>query len=384
MISSLVSFVRELYKTNECIPLHAPKFSGSDKQSVVSAIKSSFVSSVGEYVDEFERLIGGYTGSEHAIASVNGSAALYTALYMAGVQRDELVITQSLTFVATCNTIAMLGARPVFIDVDADTLGLSATILDEFLNDHVWRNRDGHCVHRDSGKRIAAVLPMHTFGHPVDIDGLKSVCSRWGLCLVEDAAESLGSLYKNQHTGTFGRFGVLSFNGNKIITTGGGGMLLCQDSEDGLRAKHLTTTAKLNHAYEYDHDELGFNFRLPNLNAALGCAQFKRLESYIESKRRLAQLYENYFIDSDYIFVSEPEGARSNYWLNAVICPDKPSRDQLLSYTNENGVMTRPVWTPMHKLPMFTSDISSELSHTEYLAERLVNLPSSPLVNVCD
>lgn len=378
MFEPLIRFVQEQYRTNEFIPLHAPVFGGREKEYVVETIESTFVSSVGTFVDRFERDIATYTGSPRAIAAVNGTAALHIALRLAGVLPGELVITQPLTFVATCNAIAYCMAEPVFIDVDRHTLGLSPAALAAWLGEHAQLGADGLCRTRQDGKVIRACLPMHTFGHPADLDGLVEVCSRWGLVLVEDAAESLGSLYKGRHTGTFGQLGTLSFNGNKILTTGGGGMVLA-DEVLGARAKYITTTAKRPHSYEYVHDELGYNYRLPNLNAALGCAQLEQLEAFIERKRELARRYEEHLKGSSLAFFVEPQHCRSNYWLNVVICEDRDHRDALLKATNDSGVMTRPVWALMNHLPMYQQCRKGELTHAEWLESRVVNLPSSVL-----
>lgn len=378
MFDPLIRFVREQYRTNEFIPLHAPVFGGREKEYVMETLDSTFVSSVGAFVDRFERDMAAYTGSPRAIAAVNGTAALHAALRLAGVLPGELVITQPLTFVATCNAIAYCMAEPVFIDVDRHTMGLSPAAMDAWLGEHAQVGADGLCRTRQDDKVIRACLPMHTFGHPADLDGLVEVCSRWGLILVEDAAESLGSFYKGRHTGTFGQLGTLSFNGNKILTTGGGGMVLA-DEVLGARAKHITTTAKRPHSYEYVHDELGFNYRLPNLNAALGCAQLEQLEAFIERKRELARRYEEQLRGSSFAFFTEPEHCRSNYWLNVVLCEDRDHRNALLKATNENGVMTRPVWALMNHLPMYQQCRKGDLTHAEWLEARVVNLPSSVL-----
>lgn len=378
MLDSLISFVRDQYRTDEFIPLHAPVFAGQERNYVTDTIDSTFVSSVGAYVDRFERDMVAYTGSPRAVAAVNGTAALHIALQLVGVKLGELVITQPLTFVATCNAIAYCGAEPVFVDVDRHTLGLSPVALDAWLSEHARVGEDGLCRTRDTDQVIRACLPMHTFGHPADLDGLVDVCARWHIALVEDAAESLGSFYKGRHTGTFGVIGTLSFNGNKIITTGGGGMVLAGEAL-GTRAKHLTTTAKQPHPYEYVHDEVGYNYRLPNLNAALGCAQLEQLEAFIAIKRTLAARYADHFSGSDFQFVTEPDGCRSNYWLNAVICDSREQRDMLLKATNENGVMTRPIWTLMNHLPIYAHCRKGELTQAEWLEARVVNLPSSVL-----
>lgn len=378
MFDSLVKFVRDQYRTKDFIPLHAPVFSGHEREYVVETIESTFVSSVGSFVDRFERDMTAYTGSQKAVATVNGTAALHAALVLAGVKSSELVLTQPLTFVATCNAIAYCGASPVFIDVDRSTLGLSPQALEEWLATHAYIDADGACRTRQDGRVVRACLPMHTFGHPVDLDGLVTICSKWGLVLVEDAAESLGSFYKGQHTGTFGALGVLSFNGNKIITTGGGGMILAGEAL-GVRAKHITTTAKKPHPYEYVHDEVGYNYRLPNLNAALGCAQLEQLEGFVLRKRELALRYAEFFRGSELQFFEEPSNCRSNYWLNAVICESSEQRDELLKATNDCGVMTRPIWKLMNHLPTFANCMRGDLTNSEWLEERVVNLPSSVL-----
>lgn len=382
MIKKLIQFVRDTYQTNDFVPLHAPIFQGNEKAYVAETIDSTFVSSVGRFVDDFEKLIKNYTGSKKAVATVNGTAALHTALYLAGVSADDLVITQALTFVATCNTLYHMGAQPIFVDVSKASLGLCPKAVAEYLQQYAIINEKGVCIHEQTGKRISAVVPMHTFGHPVELDELLVVCLKWNLVLVEDAAEGLGSLYKNQHIGTFGDFGVLSFNGNKIITTGGGGAVLCKKKVTGQHAKHITTTAKVPHPYEFYHDEAGFNYRLPNLNAALGCAQMEVLPVFLASKRELAKQYQSFFNGSGYRFVEEPSYAQSNYWLNAIICPDVESRTQMLKETNACGVMTRPVWQLMHRLPMFRNALRGDLSISEWIEAHLINLPSTPVIKV--
>ena len=379
MKNQLIKFVRDYYRSEEFIPLHAPLFPGREKEYVADTIESTFVSSVGAYVDRFEQDMASYTGSPKAVATVNGTAALHIALKLAGVEAGDLVITQPLTFVATCNAIAYCGAEPVFIDVDRETLGLSALALEIWLSNHAKLDASGVCRTNEDSKVIRACVPMHTFGHPADLDGLCDVARRWNIALVEDAAESLGSFYKGQHTGTFGASGTLSFNGNKIMTTGGGGMILADEST-AARAKHITTTAKKPHAYEYIHDELGYNYRMPNLNAALGCAQLEQLEAFISAKRALASSYEAFFQGSSMQFITEPPECRSNYWLNGVICEDKIQRDALLDSTNSQGVMTRPIWALMNHLPMYHSCRRSDLTNAEWLEERVVNLPSSVML----
>lgn len=377
MSKDIISFVQNVYRKKDFIPLHAPTFSGNEKKYVSDTIDSTFVSSVGQFVNDFEEGVEAYTGCKKAIAVVNGTAALHVALYMAGVKPQDLVITQALTFVATCNALYHIGAYPVFVDVSRKSLGLCPKATDLWLEENAVMD-DGVCVHKTTRQRISAVVPMHTFGHPVEMEELEQVCSRWDILLVEDAAESLGSYYKGKHTGTRSRFSAVSFNGNKIITTGGG-MVLCRDINDAEKVKHVTTTAKVPHPYEFFQDEAGFNYRMPNLNAALGYAQLEMLTSFIDSKRYLASLYQEFFDGSDFEFVVEPSYARSNYWLNAVICSDKTSRDELLRRTNESGVMTRPVWTLMHRLPMYANCFRGDLSFSEWIEGHLVNLPSSPL-----
>ena len=376
MSDQLICFVRDYFATSDLIPLHAPTFSDREGKYVADTIKSTFVSSVGEYVDRFEKEIAAYTGVSNAVATVNGTAALHIALKLAGVKAGELVITQPLTFVATCNAMDYCGAEPVFVDVDRHTLGLSIEAMQQWLEENARLDDDGVCKARADDRVVRACVPMHTFGHPVELDRLLRIADEWNLVVVEDAAESLGSLYKGQHTGTFGRLGALSFNGNKIITTGGGGMILA-DKEMSDSAKHLTTTAKNPHPYEYIHDEVGYNYRMPNLNAALGCAQLEQLEKFIEAKRALASAYEQFLSDTNLKFVKEPEGCRSNYWLNAVVCEDRDHRDELLERTNQKGVMTRPIWALMNRLKMYQNCRRGELPNAEWLEHRVVNLPSS-------
>lgn len=376
MNDQLIKFIRDYFGTKDFIPLHAPVFDGREKSYVLDTLDSTFVSSVGSYVDRFENDIADYTGAPMAVAAVNGTAALHIALRLAGVQEGDLVITQPLTFVATCNAIAYCGAQPVFVDVGRDTLSLSATSLKYWLEDNAWLDQDGICRTRPDGKVLRACVPMHTFGHPADLDGLVQVTRAWNIMLVEDAAESLGSFYKGQHTGTFGALGTLSFNGNKIMTTGGGGMILA-DPVMGKRAKHVTTTAKKPHPYEYVHDEIGYNYRLPNLNAALGCAQLEQLETFVAAKRALAAAYEQFLSGTSIQFFREPVDCRANYWLNAVVCEDRRQRDELLEKTNQQGIMTRPIWTLMNHLSMYEDCRSGDLSNAEWLEGRIVNLPSS-------
>lgn len=376
--ASIVEFVRDTYKTDDFIPLHSPTFGGNEKAYVMETIDSTFVSSVGKFVDEFEQKIEAFTGTAKAVATVNGTAALHAALYMAGVTAGDLLITQALTFVATCNALYHMGAQPIFVDVSPISLGLCPNAVDKYLQQHAELTEQG-CYHKQTRQRIKAVVPMHTFGHPVELDELLAVCQKWQLVLVEDAAESLGSFYKGKHTGTLGDFGAISFNGNKIITTGGGGMVLCSNEAAGKHTKHVTTTAKVPHPHEFFHDEPGFNYRMPNLNAALGCAQMEVLAQYLVQKRQLAARYQALFSGSEFNFVTEPEYASSNYWLNAIICPDAASRDAVLKETNGAGVMTRPIWKLMHRLPMFENALRGDLTQSEFIEAHLINLPSTPV-----
>lgn len=375
----IIDFVRGLYQTSEFIPLHEPKFFGNEKAYVIDCIDSTFVSSVGKYVDRFEQMMADYTGAKYAVATVNGTAALHIALKLVGVNQGDEVITQPLSFVATCNAISYCGAKPVFVDVDRDTLGMSPSSLNSFLATNTTQTSAG-CINKTTGRKISAVVPMHTFGLPCRIDEIASVCTEFGIPLIEDAAESLGSYYQGQHTGTFGKLAAFSFNGNKTITTGGGGMIITNDEALARRAKHITTTAKQPHSYEFIHDEIGYNYRLPNINAALGCAQMESLPRLLESKRAIASAYAEFFSASNVAFVVEPAQASSNYWLNALILEDRPTRDVFLKELNDAGVMSRPVWRLMNELTMFSGCQASDLTNAKWLEERVVNIPSSARV----
>lgn len=372
----VIDFIRCLYQTTEFIPLHEPKFVGNEKAYVINCIDSTFVSSVGKYVDRFEQMMADYTGSKYAVATVNGTAALHIALKLVGVGQGDEVITQSLSFVATCNAISYCGAKPVFVDIDRDTLGLSPDSLRAFLTFETTLTPAG-CINNTTGKRIAAVVPMHTFGHPCRIDEIARICEEFSIPLIEDAAESLGSYFQGKHTGTFGKVAAFSFNGNKTITTGGGGMIITDDEALAKRAKHITTTAKKPHPYEFVHDEIGYNYRLPNLNAALGCAQMESLPRLLDSKRSIAAAYIEFFLASNITFVVEPVQAKSNHWLNALILEDKQTRDVFLTELNEAGVMSRPIWRLMNELTMFSDCQSADLSNSKWLEDRVVNIPSS-------
>lgn len=374
---ALIDAVRGRYRTADFIPLHAPHLGRRDRECVLEALESGFVSSVGRHVELFESAVRDFTGARFAIATVNGTAALHVALLLAGVRPDEEVITQSITFVATCNAIRYCNAHPVFVDIERDTLGLSPESLATFLRAHAEIRDDGRCWNRATGRVIRACVPMHTCGHPARLDRIAAICAEWNLALVEDAAESLGSLYQGRHTGLFGQVAALSFNGNKIITTGGGGMILTADEALARRAKHLTTTAKQPHPYRFIHDEVGFNYRLPALNAALGCAQMEALPDHLARKRDLAEHYARWFSGTDRVFVREPAAATSNYWLNAFLARDAEERDFILEFTNARGVMTRPLWAPMHTLPAFRDCQRGDLGNSEWIEARLVKLPSS-------
>ena len=382
MYNDITTFIHSLFGTDEFVPLHAPLFIGNEKKYLAECIDTTFVSSVGKFVDRFEELVACYTGSKRAVVCVSGTNALHMGMLLVGVERDDEVLTQALTFIATCNAISYIGAHPVFLDVDRDTLGLSPLAVKRWLSGHA-EVRNGQCYNKKTGRRIKACVPMHTFGHPMKIDELSAVCNEYHIELVEDAAESIGSFYKGRHTGTFGRVGAVSFNGNKTITTGGGGMLLFQDEELGRLAKHLTTQAKVPHRWAFVHDHIGYNYRMPNINAALGCAQMENLDRYVSNKRETAERYREFFSRiPDVEFVVEPANSRSNYWLNAVLLKDRRAQQSFLEYTNDHGVMTRPVWELMNRLEMFRGCETDGLENTVWLEERIVNIPSSVRLGV--
>lgn len=376
MFDKTINFIREIYNTESFIALHEPKFIGNEKKYLSECIESSFVSSVGKFVDKFEKKIAKYTGAKYAVATSNGTSALHTSLILAGVDSNSEVITQPLTFVATCNAINYCNANPIFIDVDRDTMGLSANSLKSFLkeNTKIIKNQ---CINKKTNKIIKACVPMHAYGHPCEIDKIKEICQEYYIFLIEDAAESLGSFYKNKHTGTFGKLGALSFNGNKIITAGGGGAIITNDKNLAHKAKHLTTTAKIPHKWDFNHDVVGYNYRMPNINAALAIAQLEKLDEFILNKRNLAKRYEKFFKSEDYIFFKEPRNSKSNYWLNSIIFQNKKQRDQFLKETNKKGIMTRPIWKLMNKLDMFKDSECYNLKNSKWLEERVVNIPSS-------
>jgi len=379
MYEEVVAFIQEIYQTTDFIPLHEPKFIGNEKKYLNKCIDSTFVSSAGEFIDGFESRMQKYTGAKYAVSTNNGTSALHIALLLAGVKRGDEVITQPLTFVATCNAISYCDARPIFVDVDRDTMGLSPSVLRDFLKKNaIVKNQQ--CVNKKTGKTIRACIAMHTFGHPCKIDEIKEICDKYHIFLIEDAAESVGSVYKGKHTGTFGQAGVMSFNGNKIITAGGGGCIVTNDKSLAKKAKHLTTTAKVPHKWDFNHDMVGYNYRMPNLNAALLVAQLENLDNFISSKRKLADVYGAFFSSVDCDFVKEPINSKSNYWLNSILFKNKQQRDEFLNETNSNGVMTRPIWTLMNKLPMFEHAQCGDLKNSEWLEDRIVNIPSSVIL----
>jgi aminotransferase in exopolysaccharide biosynthesis len=377
MFKQTVDFIKTQFPLQDFIPLHEPRFLGNEKKYVLDCIDSTFVSSVGKYVDNFEKQMAEYTGAKYAVACVNGTAALHMAMIVADVKKNDIVITQPLSFIATCNAISYIGASPVFVDVDIDTMGLSPYKLKEFLQENAIIKADGFTYHKTTNQKIAACVPMHTFGHSCRIDELSNICNDYNIVLIEDAAESMGSYYKNKHTGTFGVLGTFSFNGNKTITCGGGGAIVTNNEVLAKRAKYLTTQAKVPHRWEFVHNEIGYNYRMPNINAALMCAQLEQLNSFLENKRELANRYLDFFANSEMKFIKEPNNSKSNYWLCAILLKDKNTRDEFLQYANDNGVMTRPVWTLMNKLEMFKDALHGNLDNANYLEERLVNIPSS-------
>lgn len=373
---AVINFIRGIYKTEKFIPLHEPRFWGNEKKYVSECIDSTFVSTVGKFVDQFEAMICEFTGAHYAVATVNGTAALHIALKLVGVSSGDEVITQPLSFIATCNAISYCNAKPIFVDVNLESMGMSPKSLRNFLKMNT-RKESGSCINTATGKKIAAVVPMHTFGLPCQIEEIEQICHEFNIPLVEDAAESLGSYFKGRHTGTFGKVGILSFNGNKTITTGGGGMIITNDPNLARRAKHITTTAKIAHPYEFIHDEVAYNYRLPNINAALGCAQMESLSSQLKSKRKLAFEYENFFVGTNFKFAKEIDGGFSNYWLNSIVLENRTERDLFLMNLNNAGVMSRPIWRLMNKLELFRGCQAADLSNAIWLEDRVVNLPSS-------
>jgi aminotransferase in exopolysaccharide biosynthesis len=375
MFKRIEGFIRELYHEKEkFIPLHAPVFPGNEKKYLNQCIDSTFVSYVGEFVTRFENEISKYTGSKYAIATVNGTTALQISLIVAGVQKDEEVITSPLTFAATANAIVHAGGKPVFVDCEEHTLGLDPKILEEFLQNNC-ELKEGGCFNKSSNKRIAACVPIHIFGHPCQIEKILDICNQWKIEVIEDAAESLGSFVGKKHTGTFGKAAILSFNGNKIVTTGGGGMVITDDEEFAERVKYLTTTAKKPHGYEFFHTDAGFNFRMPNVNAAVGVAQMENLSIFLENKRNLAFLYKDFFNSIGVPFFDEKVGNTTNFWLNCIFMPDRATRNEFLEFFNSNNVMARPAWVLMNKLPMYETE--QKFPCAEKIENTLINIPSS-------
>lgn len=373
--------VRGHYK-KDFVPLHEPTFNGKELEYVTDCIKTGWVSSVGSYVTRFEEDLARFTGVKRAVAVMNGTAALHIALKVAGVQANDEVFMPALTFIATANATSYLGAIPHFVDVSEKTLGLDPQKLEAHILS-IGDVKGNQLMNKETGRVIRAVLPMHTFGHPVELEELQVVCEKYHLVLVEDAAESLGSYYKGKHTGSFGKVSAISFNGNKIITTGGGGAILTDDEDLADYAKHITTTAKVPHRWEYEHDEIGYNYRMPNINAALGCAQLEKMSSLIQQKRDLTNFYEELVSELDGVTLfKEPEFSSSNYWLQSLILDDKYKRDEILEFLNENGVMSRPIWTPMHYLKPYVQMPKADLSTTEHLNQKIINIPSTPLREV--
>lgn len=376
MHKELISFIRDQFKTDDFIPLHAPVFLGNEKKYLNECIDSTFVSSVGKFVNLLEERIAEYTKAKHAIVCVNGTNALHLSLLVVGVESGDEVITQPLTFIATTNAIVYANANPVFVDVDLDTMGLSPKALKTFLVENS-ELRNGECYNKNTNNRIKACMPMHTFGHACRIEEILSVCQEYGIELVEDAAEGMGSFYKGKHLGTFGKIASISFNGNKIMTTGGGGIILTQDDSLAEKTKHLSTQSKVPHRWEYAHDNIGFNYRMPNINAALGLAQLEKLDFFLENKRQLSTAYSTYFKNKLVTFFDEREEEHCNFWLNAILLKDKKERDLFLEESNQSGVMTRPIWQLMNKLPMFKNNVKGSLVNAEWLVDRVVNIPSS-------
>lgn len=374
-----INFIRSIYNTNDNVYLHEPRFIGNEKEYLIETIDSTFVSSVGPFVDKFELEISKLTNTAKAVAVANGTCALQISLLLAGVKSEDEVITQALTFVATANSISYLGASPIFIDVDLDTMGLSPKALEQFLIQNAELRNDGS-YNKKTGKKISACMPMHTFGFMCRIDEIVRICNKWKISVVEDAAEALGSKYKGESSGSFGLLGAFSLNGNKIVTSGGGGAITTNDINLGNEAKHLTTTAKKPHKWEYTHDRLGYNFRLPNINSALACAQLEQLDCMKNSKEKIFNQYKNFFKNSEINFVDIPKDTNWNYWLMSIMLENKKDRDIFLKETNQKGIMTRPIWTLMYRLPMYKENQRDSQKNAEYLEERIVNLPSSAIL----
>ncbi len=373
----ITDFIKDTFPGNNHIPLHAPVFNGNEKKYVIETIDSTFVSSVGAFVNKFEEMMCEITGAKFAIAIVNGTSALHLSLILAGVEESDEVLSQSLTFIATCNAISYLKATPVFIDIDRDTLGMSPFALADFLKQNIELRKDGFAYNKQTNKRVKACIPMHTFGFPCRVKEIAELCAAYNIVLIEDAAESIGSYYLEKHTGLFGLMGTFSFNGNKTVTCGGGGAIITNSAEIAAKAKHLSTQAKVPHPWSFIHDEIGFNYRMPNINAAMACAQLEQLHDFVDNKRKLAKLYADFFDTIDIQYVKEISDSKANYWLNTILFDTKEERDAFLEFANANGVMSRPVWQLMHTLPMFNTSFNTDLSNSIWIADRLVNIPSS-------
>lgn len=378
-IKIFLESLKEVFGTETPVALHEPFFTDTEKKYVQECVETGWVSYAGKFVSRFEQMLQDYTGAKFAVATVNGTLALHICLKLAGVGQEDEVLIQDLTFVASANAIKYCGAIPHFVDVESKTLGLDPLKLDRYLS-KISRIKNGECFNKITGRKIKAVMPMHTFGHPVDIDPLRDICKKYRIVLIEDAAQSLGSLYKGKHTGTFGKLSALSFNGNKIITTGGGGAIITNDPKLAKLAKHITTTAKIPHPYEFFHDQVGYNYRMPNINAALGCAQMEKLDKFIEQKRGLAKKYQKKFLGTDWLTIfKEAEFARSNYWLNTAILNKEFAnlRDEIIELAHKQKYFLRPAWKLMHTLPMFKDCPKMDLTNAIDLQKRIINLPSS-------
>ena len=377
MYKELISFINDLYGPSESIPLHRPYFLGNEKKYLNEVIDSTYVSSIGDEVKLFEQNISLFTGVKYAVAVSNGTSALHLALKAAGVEKNTEVLTQSLTFVATCNAIRYCEAEPIFIDVSNKSASLDKNCLQEFLAEQTEMKDDGFCWNKKTQKKITACLPMHSFGLCAESDEIWSICKKYNIKLIEDCAESLGSFYKKKHTGYFSDLATLSFNGNKIITTGGGGMVLTNDKKLSEIVRHLSTTAKKKHSWDFYHDQVGFNYRMPNLNAALGLAQLELLPKFLENKRKIAEKYHIWGEENEVTFLKESDHSKSNYWLNILISKNESEKNKILLETNKRRISTRPAWIPMHNLPMFKKNQKDHLSQTNWFFERIVSLPSS-------
>ncbi len=377
-LTDIISIIRHYFKNASSIPLHTPNLDENDQKAVFEVVGTSYVSSIGEAVSNFGSAIAEFTSAEAAVPLSSGTAALHAAMHLANVSEGDYVITQPLSFVATTNAILYCHAKPIFIDIDKSTLGLCPHALENWLTKYAFVDDQSVCRFKRDRKIIKACVPMHTFGHAVKIDLIAAVCDKWCLSLIEDCAESLGTFVSGKHTGTFGRFGTLSFNGNKIITTGGGGAILCK-REDLDIVRHVTSTAKIPHKIEFEHDMMGFNYRMPNLNAALGIAQIGKLPRLLKEKRKLAEYYRKELEGSEFLFVDEPTGTESNFWLNSVLCPTPQARNSLLAETNKAGIQARPAWKLLSRLDYLKHYPRDNLANAIYMSERLVNLPSTPM-----